>query len=431
VTSFRIGDCNGTTHPGRMLRAANALRASPYYAARSPKGFDHFVVSTGCIEDNKRAAERFGGPLSTALSHAIVGRDRAYNAFYKASAVGRCTIETPYAANSALAVMSPPTAAPRRWLLSFHGSLNVCCEPGKSVRQAARALVGASNDTLVVHVTRSHIEARSQEEQQALYRAQARAMRQSRFCLVPAGDNEVSSRLYSAIAAGCVPVVIANQLSGAFASHVPYHQLWLRVEESAFRAAPYALLGRLRALTDSQLQARRAQMRAYAADVLYDVPRSRVAHNFLRVATTGCVRATPTSLLAIYPPSHKYSHDRNYGVNCSCVRRPPRFWWHAANHPRQLYSGRGRVPTELCRCLHCATLCPHETNTTMVAVEAMQAAASAATLPPPPRMVHRSRGGAAGPMGDGSAASGRRTGNSGKAVGKGSGKVAKRIQGLA
>ena len=61
-------------------------------------------------------------------------------------------------------------------------------------------------------------------------------MAASRFCLVPAGDNEVSSRLYSAMSAGCVPVVIANQLSGAFASQIPYSRFWIRVEQSTFMA---------------------------------------------------------------------------------------------------------------------------------------------------------------------------------------------------
>ena len=207
VTSFRIGECNGTTHARRMSRAATALRASPHYAARNPKGFDHFVVSTGCIEEGKRAAERLGPPLASALGHAIVGRDRAYNAFYKASAVGRCTVETPYVANNVLTQLADTAAEvsrPRRWLLSFHGSLDVCCDPGKALRTAAKALIGAANDTQVVHVVRNHVEAHTQAEQEAMYVTQARAMLDSTFCLVPAGDNEVR-RAAPVVRTGCTP----------------------------------------------------------------------------------------------------------------------------------------------------------------------------------------------------------------------------------
>ena len=95
-TSFTIGPCNGTSHLGRMARAAAALRASPHFGAepdalstpsqaartadapRRPPGFDHLVLSTACIEGGLRAAARYGA-LAPLLKHAVVGRDRAYN----------------------------------------------------------------------------------------------------------------------------------------------------------------------------------------------------------------------------------------------------------------------------------------------------------------------------------------------------------------
>jgi hypothetical protein len=78
----------------------------------------------------------------------------------------------------------------RRWLLSFMGALDVCCEPGRSIRRAMRPLVGASrNDTQVVDVARQggrYLLARHEN-----YHAAGLQMASSRFCLVPAGDNEV------------------------------------------------------------------------------------------------------------------------------------------------------------------------------------------------------------------------------------------------
>lgn len=83
---------------------------------------------------------------------------------------------------------------------------------------------------------------------------------------------------------------------------------------------------------------------------------------FLLLALIFAIRqGSQTRHLGIFPPSHKYAADVNYGVNCSCVRRPPQFWWVAepsGRHRATLYGGRGKAPTELCRCLHCATLCP-------------------------------------------------------------------------
>ena len=46
VSSWHLGDCNGTSHKQRMLDAARALLAAPSYRARNgrPAGFDHFAV---------------------------------------------------------------------------------------------------------------------------------------------------------------------------------------------------------------------------------------------------------------------------------------------------------------------------------------------------------------------------------------------------
>jgi hypothetical protein len=51
-------------------------------------------------------------------------------------------------------------------------------------------------------------------------RAHADEMTRSTFCLVPNGDSPPSSRLYLAIAAGCIPVLISDAFEGAFPAHV-------------------------------------------------------------------------------------------------------------------------------------------------------------------------------------------------------------------
>ena len=55
------------------------------------------------------------------------------------------------------------------------------------------------------------------------------------FCLAPAGDTCVTSRLYAAIAAGCIPVVICDPLHGAFPSHTRYADFWVKVRDRARR----------------------------------------------------------------------------------------------------------------------------------------------------------------------------------------------------
>jgi hypothetical protein len=157
------------------------------------------------------------------------------------------------------------------------------------------------------------------------------------------------------MAAGCLPVVVANRLSGAFASHVPYGRFWIRVDEKVFVAKPTLLLELLRRIPPAEVLARRARMLRHVADVTYG-PGSRVASNFLRAADEGCLRGITTPTLGIYPHTHKYAADDKWGLNCSCVRQPPSFFWAS----EQTKWTRGDVPTEVCRCLHCATLCPRE-----------------------------------------------------------------------
>ena len=229
--------------------------------------------------------------------------------------------------------------------------------------------LGSNESTRVVHVARAEgrpLPGKTPEEQLERYKTAGELMGDSRFCLIPAGDNEVSSRLYSAMSAGCVPIVIANQLSGAFASHVPYARFWVRVEQQTFMANPLKLLGKLRAITSAELAERRALMLRYVPDITYaqqpdphiarhaasaeawnggsassasrgggassggdggggtgrdeggrrhgllssrlSVP-SRLASNLLRAAHDGCMLGAATPLTGIYPQSHKYAQD--------------------------------------------------------------------------------------------------------------------------
>ena len=264
VVSGKLGTCMGTTHASRMQSAAEALRASEPFR-RAPDR--HVIVSTGVREplDGRRPhlRERLG-PLGPLLKAAIVGRDRAYAPDQdRASAVGRCVVEVPYVSNPhALLHASSQPQPHRQHLLSYQGSHGACCAPGKWIRArlweklwgrrgvalqlrarpthrrsgnattaaaAAAAAAITTTTTTATTTTTTTAAAAATTTTTAVaaaddslvgrraYVAQGAAMRRSTFCLVPAGDTEVTSRLYSAIAAGCVPVVLSDGLSGAFA----------------------------------------------------------------------------------------------------------------------------------------------------------------------------------------------------------------------
>ena len=53
------------------------------------------------------------------------------------------------------------------------------------------------------------------DHQVALKARASEAMAASVFCLVPAGDTFATSRLYSAVATGCLPVLLGDGIEGA------------------------------------------------------------------------------------------------------------------------------------------------------------------------------------------------------------------------
>ena len=118
----------------------------------------------------------------------------------------------------------------------------------------------------------------------------AREMTQANFCLCPAGDTCVTSRLYTAIAAGCIPVVLCDPLTGAFAHAVPYSQFWIKYSTKRFLTRPTGLLDMLRRLdaNATEIARRMRALRAHRADVLYDEPRSRVGTRFLEAVVLRC-----------------------------------------------------------------------------------------------------------------------------------------------
>ena len=126
----------------------------------------------------------------------------------------------------------------------------------------------------------------------------------------------------------------------------------------------------------------------HAADVVYEMPDSRVAENFVRTAYYGCIRpgGLDTHLVGTIPlhsnasartvPKANASFGAEKGYPCACSRHPIGFWWDSdtSMNSSALAAGgaRGRahdggratrgakrdVATEVCGCNLCRTLCP-------------------------------------------------------------------------
>ena len=216
----------------------------------------------------------------------------------------------------------PDEARPRRTrLLFFAGSLDVCCtgaaircaigplfvatfgtDPDVLVRPTGRgactrrALEGAANKTRAAGGDASalpvYVANASRQVAADVVNQTAHEMATSLFCLVPAGDTCVTSRLYAAMALGCIPVVLCDGLTGALPEYGRYSSWWVKHPTRTFLRDATAVLRELRALPPADVARRQREMAAHVADALYDGRGSRVGTNFLLAARRhgrGCV----------------------------------------------------------------------------------------------------------------------------------------------
>lgn len=123
----------------------------------------------------------------------------------------------------------------------------------------------------------------------SMLRATDRDMLTSVFCLVPAGDSAITDRLYVAIASGCLPVVLADELHGAFPSRAKYDTFWIKLPMRDFVRRPEHLLAHLRSLPPKEVAERQRRLAERRRDVLYDLEGSRVGSHFLEEIRHRCM----------------------------------------------------------------------------------------------------------------------------------------------
>ena len=319
--SRSIGTCRNTTHGERMRAAHNALRAtglwreSCHASGNVSCGASHLWLTTA-YSAQRYTLSRSMFPLSNLLGGSIVGRYKS-GGLTRASKVGQCAIEMPYQAPLAATRLAaslarlPDEARPQRTrLLFFAGALDVCCtgaaircaigalfvatfgvDPDVLVRPTGngactrRALEGAANKTRSAGGDASAVPAYVANASRAVatgvVNQTAHEMATSTFCLVPAGDTCVTSRLFASMALGCIPVVLCDGLTGALPEHARYSSWWIKHSTRTFMRDATAVLRELRALPAADVARRQREMRDHVADALYDGKGSRVGTNFL------------------------------------------------------------------------------------------------------------------------------------------------------
>ncbi|KAG0478036.1 hypothetical protein HPP92_012755 [Vanilla planifolia] len=96
-------------------------------------------------------------------------------------------------------------------------------------------------------------------------------MRNSIFCLSPAGDTPSSARLFDAIVSGCIPVVVSDELELPFEGILDYRKISLFVSSSD-ATEPGWLVNFLKNIDSSQIKEMQMNLAKYSRHFIYSNP---------------------------------------------------------------------------------------------------------------------------------------------------------------
>lgn len=259
--SEAAGSCDGTSHYERMLQASQLLRSSTDFRRRPQR---HIVVAAADTPRNLLGelgtAASKGGAVAACLSWGTCGgfKPPAGVALLPSpplaeltSARTRAMVDAEACGGGGFGAASAAGSDRRSLQLFFRGSLGRTKE-AQSLRvriALLRAVAGAEvrftgSELLqpsAVAFAASHkvsLNSRAKADVQTY----VRGMLRSRFCLAPLGDEpSPGQRLFDAIAAGCVPIIVGNlhdRSTLPFSAHLDYSRFSGSIPRERFLADP-------------------------------------------------------------------------------------------------------------------------------------------------------------------------------------------------
>jgi len=312
--SFLSGLCGGTTHAQRMVQTMQTAFSHPctsgsrIIVAHYWNLDDEVTFAAWPLLEN---ATYVNGALHVGCRSEMQGA--SFTCHFKPTARSgwiptegqppyglvrvsmRRAIELPYVENSyCYRELQPTKQSESRRTIGFYfrGGINIFGAQGKRVRRAMLRL--RLDEHLDAHITcTAHTNMKVGEpgcpSKVTSKETAAAEMYHSTFCLVPRGDTPDSSRLYDAIACGCIPIIISDRFHGAFPDAIDYARFTLRVTERDFLADP---VGSLRRLTQNvNVTAFQSAMISEGVRVLYLHPHSRLSELLTGALTASHARA--------------------------------------------------------------------------------------------------------------------------------------------
>ena len=157
----------------------------------------------------------------------------------------------------------------RHTLLFFRGHLPRSSIDTRNVRRSLlMRLVGQHS---VVIEAATAVRNASYQPHEAYLQRMLRAV----FCLAPRGDTASSRRVYEAIAAGCIPVIISDALKLPFARRLHYPDFSVRLSEKEALERPMRMLRMLRSMSPARVRKMQAALHRVRPAFLWHTDPSR------------------------------------------------------------------------------------------------------------------------------------------------------------
>ena len=162
------------------------------------------------------------------------------------------------------------------------------------------------------------------------------SMRKSVFCLVPRGDTPSSRRLFDAVSAGCIPVIISDDYTPAFQSALNYSRFSLRFPVEEVLADPCKVFGKLRMMDKETVTSLQEELKVAMKWLSYG-PRQ----NLLLQGALPSSGAIDLALSAVAAAHAKQQEAGAYVLSAPCGT------WKGSAHPEAIDAHADEVPEPL------------------------------------------------------------------------------------